>query len=264
MTPDVDLPKPPNNRVLNGFVSSPKNEATFNRQYARYSHVPYFDEARKAFVHKRLTNTATTGANTWHEQLIAGRVTPEDMKTLGYTNLAKFRTHTFEILDLVANGGMDSKTMRAAFDAAKKSRVHYRSDKTSNIGARDLQFCIRVAEWFGAEGVLAFEHHMAMVTVASDTINRLIEDGSLDEAYSYAQYVEAFFRALREKLPPPPQDGSYAPDHSHHNYREGDFFTLMKGGISPEQAAESALQDLSAERAVQAATLPRSVAEGVL
>ena len=261
-TADVELPGPPNPKALLGIISSPQTEETFNRRYARYAYVPFFDEARKAFIHRRLTKDSTTGVNTWHEQLIAGRVTPDDMKTLGYSNLAKWRSQTSMMLDLLASGEMDAVTLRAAFNSSKKSRVHYRNDITSPISAANIQFCIRVAEWFGAQRVVELEHHMAIVTVASKTIIELL-DQDTDEAYAYAKFIDDHFNALRVMLPVVSAE-NYVADHNYRSYREKEFVVMRDGGLSPQQVAESALQHLSPERAVVAATMPRSVAEGVL
>lgn len=251
-----ELPRAPHSRSVNMSSYGEATEYAFEKRYGAYSSVPYYAEAKKAYLSKALNRKNETGVNTWHEQLIAGRITPEDIKILTYTNLARFSLVSTAILIQMTkpDNPMDARTMRAVMEAAKTSRPYLAGNGDTTPTAL-FRHALYIAEHFGAETVRAVRSHESVLTVARDALRLLLRKDP-EKARRMVRYIDEFFAELDELLP----EGTSIS----HMYHDMDYMKLMDAGVGPKEAAVSLTQGLSVERAIEAVGITRAVAEGVL
>lgn len=255
-TSERELPRAPRTGTLNMSSYGEPTEYSFEKRYGEYKSVPYYEEAKKAYLSKTLNRKNEFGVNTWHEQLIAGRITPEDMKILTYTNLGRFSALTHVILMQMTKerDPMDARTIRAVIEAAKTSRPYIGGQRDSTPSTL-FRHALYIAEHFGADTVRAVNSHEGVQAVAHNLLHKLLRSDP-EKARQIVRYVDDFFNELDEVLPKG-TSVSYM-------YRDHDWLTLLDGGVSPKEAAVSLIQHLSPERAVEAVGISRAVAEGVL
>lgn len=249
---EVELPYPPNMSGVNVHQYGSNTEDAFEDTYHRYYAVPYYDEARRAFTHKGLNGKNEYGVNTWHEQLLAGRVTPEDMKTLGYSRLARFRKDTKGILVALHNG-MDAKTMKAAMEAAERGDSYAARTGVATDRNYVFRYTLPLANEFGAETVKEILHPVAVFSLHSDTLIPLLRRDKA-KALRLALYMDQYFTLLERVLG----------DKNIPTFLGEAFVTLMDNEITPEQAVDGSIRGLSAERTIEAIGITGSISEGVL
>lgn len=257
----VELPGMPNKRALNVAQSGEPTEYYFEKRYGEYKDVPYYEEAKRLYLHKRINSKNECGVNMWHEQLIAGRVTPEDVKIIGYTNIAYFKNWTPQFLQSMTEPEhpMDAHTVRAIMDASRNSFQYNKAREQKLHPQVAINKTFFLGYHFGDDVVLSLRNHTGVCDSAR-TLMRLktlthLNGSSHDEAIEVIRFIEDYYNELR------PLAVSGTPDKF---YKDGDFLKLMKAGVTPRQAAEGTAQELSVERAVEAVSISTTIAQGVL
>jgi hypothetical protein len=252
----VELPGMPNKRALNISQTGEPTEYYFEKRYGEYKDVPYYEEAKRLYLHKRINSQNECGVNTWHEQLIAGRVTPDDVKTIGYTNIAYFNKWNPFFLPAMTNPErmMDARTVRAIMDSSRNSFQYgpVREEKSHpQVAIHKTYF---LGFHFGADVVRSLRNHTGICNSAQTLIKLNKSDPA--KALEVIQYIEDYYNELRPLLVEHELPENF--------YRDNEFLKLMEAGVTPKQAAEGTVQGLSVERAVEAVNVASTFAEGVL
>lgn len=252
----VELPGMPNKRALNISQIGEPTEYYFEKRYGEYKDVPYYEEAKRLYLHKRINSQNECGVNTWHEQLIAGRVTPDDVKTIGYTNIAYFKTFIPQFLFSMTDPEhtLDARTIRAIMDASRNSLQYNNVREEESHPKVAVNKTFFLGYHFGADVVLSLRNHTGICDSAKTLMRLNASDPG--KALKVIQYIEDYYNELRPLL-----TGRRRPDEF---YRDKDFLKLMEGGVTPKQAAEGTVQGLSAERAIEAVSISTTLAPGVL
>lgn len=249
-----ELPRKPISNGVNVSNYGDPTEYAFENIYGMFHAEPYFSEAKKAYLSKTLNRRNESGVNTWHEQLIAGRITPDDMKIIGYTNIGKLHKYSKDMLLALTDdrNPMDARTLRAAIDAANNSHRYGTSDPVLANPKMVFPLTLWIAQILGPDTVREVHNHIAIHTGIRPTLEGLARKDKA-AAQQLIRYVDSYYDELR----------AFRENHNH-VYNRKEFLILMKAGITPRQAAEYAVRGLSVERAVEAQGLTPTLTEGVL
>lgn len=252
----VELPGMPQRNALNISQSGEPTEYYFEKRYGKYADVPYYEEAKRLYLHKRINSQNECGVNTWHEQLLAGRVTPEDVKTIGYMNLAYFKNFMPQFLISMTDPKrpLDARTLRAIMDASRSSLRYGNVREEESHPKVAINKTFFLGYHFGADAVLSVRNHTGICDSAKTLIKLEVSDPK--KALEVIRYIEDYYNELRPLLA-----GRRRPDEF---YREADFLKLMDGGVTPKHAAEGTVQELSVERAIEAINVSTTLSQGVL
>ena len=241
--------------ALNVILSDAPNEYTFEKRYGAYKDAPFYEEAKHAYLHKRLNSGHECGVNTWHEQLIAGRVTPEDIKTIRYTNLVYFKNYTSSFLVQMTKpeNPLSAQDIRSTIDAARHS-FKLGGNKDELVDARTaIHDTLFLSIHFGGAAVASLRNHHGITRSAEMLVH--LSKVNPEKALLALKYMDEYFDEIRllsganQKLI---------------TYMNNDFIKLMDAGVTAKHAAERTIQGLSIERALEASNISSTIAEGVL
>lgn len=252
----VELPRMPDRKYLSVSQQGEATEYYFEKRYGRYKDVPYYEEAKRLYLHKRINSKNESGVNTWHEQVLAGRVTPGDIKTIGYTNIAYFKLFTTTLLIAMTDpkSMMDARTVRAIMDAARKSYAYTSRGEEQYHPQSAIHKTYFLGYHFGGDLVLSLRNHYG-ICESAETLIRL-NSSAPDKAVEVIRYIESYYDELR-----PLTSGHQVPEAF---YKKRQILNLMEAGVSPQRAAEGTVQGLSVERVITGREVPSNLTQGVL
>lgn len=262
--PTPELPGPPDPRGVNVQHTGPVDEAAFTSLYGQYSGTEHYEDAKKVFLTRTLNNSFSAGVNTWHEQVLAGRVTLDDLKVMGYANLARVRAMTKTILVALTrkHAPMTPTEMKVALKSATTSLMFGLNPPMSRKPSENLPNTLLYANQFGKDAQ-PLRYHWNIYDAAGPSIQHLNQSNYF-KALELALYVDQFFAALQEYITPG-ELRTYDRDNYPVFYRNDEFIMLKEAGITPVQAARFLINGMSVERAVAAKDVPDSpLIEGVL
>lgn len=261
----AELPGPPHPRSLNVTQQGTFGEAAFDSMYRRFKGAEHYEDAKKAFLSPSLNRALVSGVNTWHEQVLAGRVTLDDLKTMGYTNLARHREQTEMILGILTRDSnpMTAAEVRIALDLARTSLLFGLNPPMRLSTKHGLNVLLQFVAGFGKDAKRVRYHSDIKLAVGRALSDKHIRNH--EHALELMMFVDGFFAALQEYIRAGElrtyDDRSYPVIYKNH-----DFITLMEAGLTPAQVAKSVIQGLSPERAVvvKTADIPDSLVDGAL
>jgi hypothetical protein len=259
-----ELPGPPDPRGVNVQHNGPVDEAAFIYMYGRYSGTEHYEDAKKVFLTRTLNNSFTGGVNTWHEQVLAGRISMDDLKVMGYSNLARLRSRTKEILIALTreHAPMTPAEMKIALKTSSTSLMFGLNPPMSRKPSENLPYTMHYANQFGKDAQ-TLRYHWDIYNAAGPSIQDLNQSNYF-KALELTLYVDQFFAALQEYITPG-KLRPYNTDSYPVTYRNDEFILLKDAEITPAQAAKFLINGLSARRAVAAKDVPDSpLIEGVL
>lgn len=227
----------------------------------RYRGTPHYDDAKAAFSSRALTPRWEMGVNTWHEQVLAGRIPLSDIKTVGMARLGKASRVPgirYRLLSVMAgtDGKVEPKLVRLALEMFDRAQSEYgHADKTTMHHALFLA---------GELGMAAGEipcwpdvYDSAAKEIERELGPLPIPPDRAEAALKLAKYAGDYWtevHALTRRA-----DG--VPGRTYRNF---DFTRLMRAGISPSEAARDSEMGMTVERAIEAHGHPSAVADGAL